>query len=98
MSFALSRSAQLTAYGPRGQNGGAAQGPQRRLTDAVEEVFRLALQRGDMATAEELLGVLEGLHERARVTWRSERRNGAQQVERARRDFDARKAARYGRY
>lgn len=70
----------------------------RRLADAIDGAFRLALARGDLATAEELLGVLRGLKDRVRIRTPADRRRGDPLLERAQRELDARKAARYRRY
>ncbi|HEY1931862.1 MAG TPA: hypothetical protein VGG99_07620 [Acetobacteraceae bacterium] len=71
----------------------------RRLADVVESAFSAALLQGELATAEELLGVLENMLARAKVSSRSDRRGGAQrQLERARRDLETRRLARYRRF
>lgn len=66
----------------------------RRLEDAVEDVFRAALQRGDLASAEELLGVMENMHARAKVRFSVERKGTVMMLERARKELDSRKARR----
>jgi hypothetical protein len=66
----------------------------RRLEDAVEDVFRAALQRGDLASAEDLLGVMENMHARARLRFKAERHGTAQMIERARKELESRKARR----
>jgi len=66
----------------------------RRLEDAVEDVFRAALQRGDLASAGELLGVMESMHARARVRFGAERKGTAMMIDRARKELEARKARR----
>jgi hypothetical protein len=66
----------------------------RRLEDAVEDVFRAALQRGDLASAEDLLGVMESMHARARVRFNAPRHGTAQMIERARKELESRKARR----
>ncbi len=100
LSFGIGRAARLA---PLGENDQAASGPppyqvqnwlRRRLEDTVEDVFRAALQRGDLASAEDLLGVLENMHARARVRFRSERRGTALMIERARKELETRKARR----
>ncbi len=64
----------------------------------IDETFRFAIGRGDIATAEDLLAVLEAMRERERVKAGSERRRGDPLLDQARRELDARKAARYRRY
>ncbi|HEY3845778.1 MAG TPA: hypothetical protein VGL95_01545 [Acetobacteraceae bacterium] len=66
----------------------------RRLEDAVEDVFRVALQRGDLASAEDLLGVMESMHARARIRFNVPRLGTAQMIERARKELESRKARR----
>ena len=70
----------------------------RRLADAIDEAFRLALARGDIATAEELLAVLQGMRERERIKPHDDRRRDDPVLDRARRELEARKSARYRRY
>ena len=101
MSFGLGRGVKLTPLGEKGPAEPAAPPPyqvqhwlRRRLEDTVEDVFRAALQRGDLASAEDLLGVLENMHARARVRFHAERRGTAQMIERARKELDARKTRR----
>jgi len=65
----------------------------RRLADAVDEAFGLALAGGDIAAAEGLLDVLEGMRERERI-----KTPGDPLLDRARRELEAKKAARYRRY
>lgn len=76
----------------------AASTSRRRLADAVDEAFRIALSRGEIATAEELLNVLQGVYERARVKTVGDRRRSDALIERARQELEAKKAARYRRY
>jgi hypothetical protein len=64
----------------------------RRLEDAVEDVFRAALQRGDLASAEDLLGVMESMHARARIRFNAERHGTALMIARARKELESRKA------
>jgi hypothetical protein len=66
----------------------------RRLEDAVEDVFRAAMQRGDLAAAEDLLGVMENMHARAKVRYQAERRGAAVTIERGWKELEARKARR----
>ncbi len=98
MSFGLGGGAKLT---PLGENNQASPPPyqaqnwlRRRLEDAVEDVFRAALQRGDLASAEDLLGVMESMHARARVRFSSERRGTALMIDRARKELESRKSRR----
>jgi hypothetical protein len=66
----------------------------QRLEDAVEDVFHAALERGDLASAQDLLGVLESIHVRARVRFRAERKGTALMIDRARNQLGSRKARR----
>ena len=66
----------------------------RRLEDAVEDVFRAALHRGDLASAEDLLGVMESMHVRARVRFQAERKGTVAMLERARKELASRKSRR----
>jgi hypothetical protein len=66
----------------------------RRLEDAVEDVFHAALERGDLASAQDLLGVLESIHVRARVRFQAERKGTALMIDRARNQLGSRKARR----
>jgi len=100
MSFGVRGAANLTAFGEKYQ---AASSPppyqvqnwlRRRLEDAIEDVFRVALQRGDLASAEDLLGVMESMHARARVRFHAERHGTALMIDRARKELEARKARR----
>ncbi|HUB14075.1 MAG TPA: hypothetical protein VMB34_19145 [Acetobacteraceae bacterium] len=100
MSFGIGGTARLS---PLAENrlGAAAEPPyhaqnwlRRRLEDAVEDVFRAALQRGDLASAEDLLGVLENMHARARLRFKSERKGTVAMIERARKELEARKTRR----
>ena len=65
----------------------------RRLSDRVMDVFHEACMTSDLDTAEELLAVLEAMHDR-RQKAAGERRIGDEDVVRAREDLAARKAAR----
>jgi hypothetical protein len=99
LSFAVHRS---PGFATRDTDSHAPPSPspkmRRRLVDAIDDAFRLALSRGDTATAGELLAVLQGIQERERIKTPTERRRGDLLLECARRDLDARKAARYNRY
>ena len=66
----------------------------RRLTDTIEGAFEAALQQGDLATAEELLNVLENMQARASISFRSDRRTRDRRLERVRRELENRKLAR----
>jgi hypothetical protein len=66
----------------------------RRLADAINEVFQLALTRGDIRTAAELLAVMEHVCERARTRLRYDNRHAAPLIELARRDLQTKIAAR----
>jgi hypothetical protein len=100
MSFRLGRGVKLTPLG--GKHEAVAAPPpvqvqnwlRRRLEDAVEDVFRAALQRGDLASAEDLLGVMESMHARARMRFSSERQGTTLMLGRARKELDSRKARR----
>jgi hypothetical protein len=65
----------------------------RRLSDRVSDVFDEACISGDLATAEELLAVLEAMHTR-RQALVGERRLSADDMVRAREQLAARKAER----
>ncbi len=100
MSFKLGKGVKLTPFGEKEHPGHVPPPYQvqnwlrRRLEDTVEDVFRAALQRGDLASAEDLLGVLENMHARARVRFNSERSGTALMIDRSRRELEARKARR----
>ncbi len=66
----------------------------RRLEDAVEDVFHSALRGGDLASAEELLGVMEAMHIRARVRFQHERKGTPLMIDRARNELTLRKTRR----
>lgn len=68
--------------------------PRRRLEDAVEDIFHVALQRGDLASAEDLLGVMENMQARARVRFHAERRGTALMIERCRKELEVRRTRR----
>jgi hypothetical protein len=68
----------------------------RRLADAINEVFQLALTRGDLRTAAELLAVMEHVNERARTRLRHENRHADPLIELARRDLQSKIARRRG--
>ena len=104
MSFGINREAQFT--GPESARWSPLSGmqsqqqpkpPLRRLSDAVEEAFRFALTRGDLATAEDLLGVLRALHERDRIKY-PERRNADATLALAEQELVAKRASRQRRF
>ncbi len=66
----------------------------RRLLDAVNEVFLLALNRRDIRTAAELLAVMEHVSERARARIREEHRHADPLIELSRRELQSRVASR----
>jgi hypothetical protein len=66
----------------------------RRLADPINEVFQLALYRGDLRTASELLTVMERVCERGRTGIRHEKRHADPLIELARRELQTRIAAR----
>ena len=66
----------------------------RRLADAINEVFQLALTSGDVRTAAELLGVMEHVCERARTRLRYDNRHADPLIELARRELQTRIASR----
>jgi len=100
LSFALGDSPGLSRTSPASAELAPAPAPQsrRRLADAIEEAFQIALSRGDLATAEELLAVWQGTRERARVRTARDRRLADPKIERARQALETRKATRYRRY
>jgi hypothetical protein len=65
----------------------------RRLSDRVMDVFQESCIAGDLATAEELLAVMEGMHRRRQVAM-GDRRLSTQYLDAAREDLDTRKADR----
>jgi hypothetical protein len=65
----------------------------RRLSDRVMDVFRESCIAGDLATAEELLTVMEGMHQR-RQDAMGDRRLSTQDLDAAREDLASRKAER----
>jgi hypothetical protein len=96
LSFGIGGGANLSPFGekaptapPQVQNW-----LRRRLEDAVEDVFRAAMQRGDLASAEDLLGVMESMHARARIRFNAERKGTAMMIDRARKELDSRKSRR----
>jgi hypothetical protein len=100
VSFGVGGRVNATSLGPKPQ---AASAPppyqvqnwlRRRLEDAVEDVFRAALQRGDLASAEDLLGVMENMHARARLRFNTERHGTALMIARARKELEMRRARR----
>ena len=66
----------------------------RRLADAINEVFQLAVTRGDVRTAAELLAVMEHVCERERARLRYENRHADPLIELARRELQTRIASR----
>lgn len=101
LSFGIGSSASLSPLSDN-RSGTASQPPsyqvqnwlRRRLEDAVEDVFRAAMQRGDLAAAEDLLGVIENMQARARIRFGAERKGTALMIERSRKELEARKARR----
>ncbi|MGA3401776.1 MAG: hypothetical protein ABSC95_21395 [Acetobacteraceae bacterium] len=69
----------------------------RRLEDAVEDVFHAALVRGDIASAEDLLGVMESIEVRGRLRFQSERKGTSVMIGRARNELASCKARRRSR-
>jgi len=65
----------------------------RRLSDRVADVFQEACLGGDLATAEQLLGVMQDMHDR-RVAAGRDRRSGDAELQRARDELATRKAVR----
>jgi hypothetical protein len=66
----------------------------RRLADAINEVLQLALYRGDIRTAAELLSVMERVCERAQAGIRYENRHADPLIELARRELQTKIATR----
>src|SRR6202041_3346868 len=94
-SFVIPRSVKLCPLGQEATVPPAyeAQNPlRRRLEDAVEDVFRAAIERDDLASAQDLLGVLESIHARGRVRFQSERKGTPLMIDRARNWLGSRKA------
>lgn len=65
----------------------------RRLEDAVEDLFYAALKRGDLASAADLLGVMENMQAKARVRLQAEREGTALMIARARDELELRPSA-----
>lgn len=59
----------------------------RRLIDAINEVFQLALNRGDLRTAAELFSVMERRSERDKTRLRYEKRHADPLIELSRREL-----------
>ena len=103
MSFGLGRATRLSAPETEPWPAANAQPAQPvyrrlRLTDAIYEAFQRALSHGDLATAEDLVNVLEAQDERTRIRTRLERRGPSALLESARQELQAKKAARQQRY
>jgi hypothetical protein len=64
-----------------------------RLSDRVEDVFQQAMIAGDLDTAEDLLSIMENMHERRRAA-AGEHRINDEALERARLELTVRKDAR----
>ncbi|HUB15914.1 MAG TPA: hypothetical protein VMB34_28470 [Acetobacteraceae bacterium] len=97
-SFAIGRAVNLT---PPVDSGGpqpsvvpnaAPERLRRRLQDAVEDVFHIALRRGDLNCADDLLGVMESMDFRGRVRFQCQRKSSRLMIERIRAELSARKA------
>ncbi len=73
----------------------AANPLRRRLEDAAEDAFHAALRRSDLASAEDLLDVMENMHARGRVRFQSERKGTALMIDRARKELESRTARRH---
>jgi hypothetical protein len=69
-----------------------------RLEDAVRYACEVALLRGDITTAEDLLGVLENMQARDRIRFQNDRRRANDFIDRARQDVEARKSTRRARF
>jgi hypothetical protein len=96
MSFGVGNSANLSSIveDPRAAQRPASQMQswlRRRLEDAVEDIFYAALQRGDLAAAEDLLGVMENMQARAKIRFHAERRGTAMMLDRCRKELDSRR-------
>ena len=64
-----------------------------RLSDRVADVFQQAVMTGDLDTAEDLLAIMQNMHERRQAA-AGERRIDDEVIVRARQELDARKALR----
>lgn len=99
-SFGIHKSTTLSQPGERSQEAPSASAHQRqnllrrRLEDLVEDLFYAALKRGDLASAEDLLGVMENMQARARVRLQAVRKGTALMIARARDELELRKARR----
>lgn len=94
LSFVVSPTANLSSAGGHPSPYQVQNWLRRRLEDTVEDVFRSALQRGDLAAAEDLLHVIENMQARGHARYRAQRRGTAQMIERCRRELEARKIRR----
>lgn len=63
----------------------------RRLDDGVEEAFYTALMRGDVASAKDLLAVMESMEARGRMRFQSQRQGTRLMIDRARKELASRK-------
>jgi hypothetical protein len=72
----------------------AARWAGRRLADAINEAFQLAIYRNDIRTAQELFSVMEHVCERERTRIRYENRHADPLIELARRELQMRIAGR----
>lgn len=98
MSFGIGNAANLSSVVDDGHRARRTPHMQtwlrRRLEDAVEDIFHTALQRGDFASAEDLLGVMENMQARARVRYRAERQGTLETIERCRKELETRRSRR----
>ncbi len=84
---------ELPAPRPAEAQGHAHRVFRRRLSDRVEDVFHEACLNGDLETAEELLAVLEAMHNRRQAVL-TERRMNTDYLVRARDELSRRKMVR----
>ena len=80
-------SAKQEVYDPQGMLARLNRTFRRRLSDQVQDVFREACSAGDLDTAEELLTVLEKMHNR-RKSLADERRYSDDAMVKAREELD----------
>ena len=64
-----------------------------RLSDRIADIFQQAVMTGDLDTAEDLLTIMQNMHERRQAA-AGERRVDDEAIVRARHDLDTRKALR----
>lgn len=96
-SFAIGRTAQFAPLAPTDDRAPLRplhpprKQPRRRLEDAVEDTFHAALERGDLASAKDLLEVMASMDARGRERFPSRRDSTRRMIDRARDELASRK-------